>query len=168
MSNIIVNIIIIVASIIVIISLCIWMISNIKFVNINSKFSNLSSIVMIVILIIFLVGFPILFLRSTSFEKFDSNSTPYNGFLFQTGRSGIQPTGTITFKVPFQATPKIMTQIIGNDSSTTNVYSIQVFNVSNTGFNYAKNMMVNSTSGQLTMSKLIPSTVEPFDWIAFG
>jgi hypothetical protein len=126
---------------------------------------------MIVILIIFLVGFPILFLISSSFEKFDnsdSNSTPYNGFLFQTGRSGIQPTGTITFKVPFQSTPKIMTQIIGNDSSTTNVYSVQVFNVSQTGFNYAKNMMVNSTSGQLTMSKLTPSTVEPFDWIAFG
>lgn len=162
--------IIIITLIISVICIFIWIFTNIKFVHFNSKYSNISSIFIIIVLIIFLVFFPIILSNTIKFtEKFD-NPPINNGFNLQYGKSGIEPTGTITFKNSFQNTPKVFTQIIGNDSSTNNVYSVQVFNITNTGFNYSKNMMANSTSdgGKFTMAKLAPSTIEPFDWIAFG
>jgi hypothetical protein len=170
MLNAIFSSIIIITLIISVICIFIWIFTNIKFVHFNSKYSNISSIFIIIVLIIFLVFFPIILTNTVQIsEKFD-NPPINNGFNLQYGKSGIEPTGTITFKNSFQNTPKVFTQIIGNDSSTNNVYSVQVFNITNTGFNYSKNMMANSTSdgGKFTMAKLAPSTIEPFDWIAFG
>ena len=104
-----------------------------------------------------------------------SNPPPSNGSSMQSGKGGISSTGTITFNQPFQNTPIVMTQIIGNDNimgndnTKTNIYSIQIFNVSNRSFSYAKNMMSNSTSdsGNFTIAKMSPSEKEPFYWIAF-
>jgi hypothetical protein len=166
------NIILIVISVIAVISLFIWIFTSFKIfktTNNSKNSSNISSIFIIVIVLIFIILLPIILIKSNVFENYD-NSNTLQGHITQYGRSGIEPTGTITFQVPFQNTPKIFTQIIGNENTSTNVYSIQVFNVTNKGFNYSKNMINNSTSGsgQFTMPKLSPSTVEPFDWIAFG
>jgi uncharacterized Zn-finger protein len=96
------------------------------------------------------------------------------GLSFQSGISGINPTGTITFQKPFLEAPVVITQIIGSISTSQNVYSIQIFNVTNTGFNYSKNMVYNNVQKKdenLDNAYLIPtvdrSMTESFLWVAF-
>lgn len=105
----------------------------------------------------------------TSFSKnIESFSNINVGINFQTGTSGISATGTITFTTPFVNSPSIFTQIIGSTTSASNVYSVQILNVTNTGFDYVKNMVYNDTSTNYNITKVANSTLESFNWIAFG
>ena len=60
------------------------------------------------------------------------------GINIQSGTSTINPTGTIIFSKPYSKPPLVFAQIIGNTSSTNNIYSIQIFDITNTSFNYSK------------------------------
>ncbi len=130
-----------------------------------------------VIIILFIIIFPIVMYAKVkepfineSDNKNENDIDSYHGNSIEYGRSGIGQSGTIKFKVPFQRVPKVFTQIVGSNSSTNNIYSVQIFDITHTGFNYSKNMISNSTSnsGSFTMPTLSPSNVESFDWIAFG
>ena len=121
MVNIVAGVFLILLGIIVIISVFIWIVSNIKISMNSTKYNKISSIAMVVIVILFIIIFPILLKTSNIFENFDNgfpnnppkfpsnppNNTPTNppqsnNSSMQYGRSGNQPTGTITFKQPFQ------------------------------------------------------------------
>ena len=121
-------------------------------------------IIILIILILLIVNKYL-----TSFPKNIENFSNINvGINFQTGTSGISPTGTITFTTPFINPPSIFTQIIGSSTSASNAYSIQILNVKNTGFDYVKNMVYNDTSNNYNITKVGNSTLESFNWIAFG
>ena len=62
----------------------------------------------------------------------------------------------------------IFTQMVNNTNGTSNIYSVQVFNITLNSFDYAKNMVSNFTSENISMPKLDKSTIEPFNWIAIG
>ena len=103
-----------------------------------------------------------------SIENFIDSSDQNFGINFQTGLSSISPTGTIIFKTPFSKIPMIFTQMVNNTNGTSNIYSVQVFNITLNSFDYAKNMVSNFTSENISMPKLDKSTIEPFNWIAIG
>ena len=84
----------------------------------------------------------------------------------QTGVGPIATSGTIKFDNPFTNIPLIFTQIIGNTASSQDSFSVQIFNVSITGFDYTKQKIYNDSNGQFSVTKLVPSTVETFNWIA--
>jgi hypothetical protein len=102
-----------------------------------------------------------------------TNISSVFGMNFQIGKSGISSTGTIYFKTPFSRPPMILTQMIGDTSTINNIYSIQVFGITNTSFNYSKNKLYNyqvsdENLQNATLMSLEPSTAESFMWIAFG
>ena len=130
------------------------------------KYNYMNSILIIVILILLIIIFFFILNRRNSYEKF--TNSPNISLNIQNGYGPITPTGSITFPNSFTTPPLILTQVIGSTSSANNAYSIQVFNVTNTGFDYSKNLITNAVSGQFTVTKLGNSTLEPFYWIAFG
>ena len=167
--------------IIIAITFFIFIFSKFRF-HINSK-SKFGSIFIVIIVLSFIIILPIILINSNILENYDNSNTNPNpilnansnpnlnsisNFKIQQGTGNTDQTGTITFDVPFQNIPKVYTQIIGNQDSMNNVYSIQVFNITNNGFSYSKNMVVNKKTGQFTISTLNPSTTETFDWIAIG
>ena len=105
-------------------------------------------------------------------ENFD-NTQNFNSTIFQSGVSGVSPSGTITFNTPYKNTPQVFTQIIGNQNISSNVYSVIVFNVSNTGFSYIKNVSLNQ-SGQsnngnsYNVTRLQNDAFLTFNWISIG
>lgn len=105
-------------------------------------------------------------IKYSTIENFDNSN--FTGLNIQTGISSITPTGTINFTVPYQKTPMVFTQIIGTSNTSNNSYSVQIFNVTNKGFDYSKNKVINATSGKFIATKMGEATVEPFQWIAFG
>jgi hypothetical protein len=123
-----------------------------------------------------------LFLKKNVYESFADEEDKINlsnninlGLNFQSGISDINATGSIIFSKPFLNTPNVFTQIIGNTSSLDNVYSVQVFNVTNRGFNYSKNKAFNnvqSSSNSSSTAYIIPkidkASVESFMWLALG
>lgn len=123
-------------------------------------------ILLIIILILLVVILFLIFNKASYKENFDN--PPNMSLNIQNGYGPITPTGSITFLRPFDVAPLILTQIVGSSSSASNAFSIQVFNVTTTGFDYSKNLITNAQSGQFTVTKLGTSTVEPFYWIAFG
>jgi hypothetical protein len=62
----------------------------------------------------------------------------------------------------------IFTQIISSSSNVENAYSVQIFNVTNTSFDYAKNKVIVMKQGEYDITQLKKSDVESFTWIAFG
>jgi len=125
------------------------------------------SYMLIVIIIILIVFILFLVIKKNTYESFDG-SLNIIGMNIQMGVSGITPTGTINFTSPFKKPPMIFTQIISSPSAIENGYSVQIFNVKNTGFDYSKNTIVNMKQGEYDITQLKKSDVESFSWVAFG
>jgi len=131
---------------------------------------NILTIILILMIIILLYIYYYIYYNKYNIESFDN---AINGVSFQTGTSNITPTGTITFKTPFVKPPIIFTQIIGTSSTSTNAYSVQIFDVTATNFNYSKNKLYNDIiksedMQDANMLTLGTSALEPFTWIAIG
>lgn len=125
-----------------------------------------------IILVIMIILLLYIYYSKHYIESFD-NQTSTSGIGFQMGTSDITPTGTITFKTPFNTAPAIFTQIVGSSGTSTNAYSIQIFDVTTTNFNYSKNklsndIVTNENVQNANILTLNTSTVEPFTWIAIG
>jgi len=152
----------------------------------NSFKSNKFLIVILIIIAILLFINILLYIKKNIYESFTDSESEENddinnlsnninlGINFQSGISGINSTGTINFQKPFLKTPVIFTQIIGSSSTTLNVYSVQIFGVTTTGFNYSKNKAYNNIQQKsedsevaYVVTKIEPSTTEPFIWFAF-
>jgi hypothetical protein len=103
-----------------------------------------------------------------NFENFNNNI----GLIFESGTSGISQTGTINFKNPFVNIPLVFTQINGTTNSSSNLFSVNIFNITNNSFSYAKNQAYNlngvTEEASYSIPKIAPSTVETFNWIAIG
>ena len=128
---------------------------------------NIAIIIIIIFIVIIILSF--IYLRSNKIESF-SNSV--FGITFESGVSGISSTGTITFKTPFTNIPMIFTQINSSAETSKYVYSVNIFNISTTSFNYAKNKAYNATGvtdeHSFSVPKISESSVESFNWIAIG
>lgn len=129
--------------------------------NKNNTYILILFVIILLIIIIFL-------LLNKNKETFANSNIPNITLNIQNGLSPITPTGTIVFNIPFQTPPVIFTQIIGGTNSASNGYSVQVFNVSTTGFDYSKNKIINAQNGNYSITKLEQSTLEPFYWIAIN
>jgi len=149
----------------------------------NTIKNNRFLIIILIIIAILLFIYVYLYIRKKFYESFinseDESSNMINninlGINFQSGISTINPTGTIFFSKPYVKPPLVFTQIIGNTSTTNNIYSIQIFDVTNTSFNYSKNkayISVQSSNNSTNTAYLIPkieqSNIEQFIWFAFG
>jgi hypothetical protein len=108
-------------------------------------------------------------------ESFDNSSiSSFLGMTFETGTSPITPTGSISFTKEYTTIPIIFTQIItngGDDAS--NAFSIQVFNITQKGFDYSKNILKNnvihpSEGNDMVALNLTQDSLNSFQWIAFG
>ena len=126
---------------------------------------------LVIIILLFIIIVPTYIMNNTK-EKFD-NSQNYNGTIFQSGVGGIAASGNITFNTKYHNTPQVFTQIIGNANVSTNVYSIIVFNVTNSGFSYIKNVSSNqsgqsNTGDSFNITRLQNDGVLEFNWIAIG
>jgi len=155
----------------------------------NSFKSNTFLIVILVIIAILLFINIFLYVKKNIYESFTNSESEENDYInnlsnnisninlginFQSGISSINSTGTINFQKPFSKTPVVFTQIIGSASTISNVYSIQIFDVTTTGFNYSKNKAYNniqtkpdSSDLAYVIPKIEPSITEPFIWFAF-
>jgi hypothetical protein len=130
----------------------------------NSVPFNYILIVIIIILIVFIL---FIVIKKNTYESFEQSLNTI-GMNFQIGFSQISPTGTINFINPFKEPPMIFTQIISNPDGAENAYSVQIFNVKNTSFDYAKNKVTIMKNGEYDITQLKKSEVESFSWIAFG
>jgi hypothetical protein len=81
---------------------------------------------------------------------------------------GTPAKGSIVFPSPYTKIPMVFTQIIGGGASVDDSYSIQVYNVSLTGFDYKKNMITNLKIGSMTSPKLGDAVTEQFYWMAIS
>jgi len=121
-----------------------------------------------IIIIIFIILFWLYF-KIREEEHFNNNSI---GFTFETGISDISETGTVKFNTPFKNTPMVFTQINGTSETSTYLFSINVFNITTSGFNYAKNKGYNQNGVEeefsFSIPKISPSNVETFNWMAVG
>ena len=155
----------------------------------NSFKSNTFLIVILVIIAILLFINIFLYVKKNIYESFTNSESEENdytsnlsnnmsninlGINFQSGISDINSSGTINFQKPFLKTPIIFTQIIGSPSTTLNVYSVQIFGVTPTGFNYSKNKAYNNiqqksdnSDAAFVVPTIEPSTTESFIWFAF-
>lgn len=79
---------------------------------------------------------------------------------------GTPAKGSIVFPSPYKKSPMVFTQIIGGGESIDNMYSIQVYNVSLTGFDYKKNMVSNLKIGSMKSLQLGDAVTEQFYWMA--
>jgi len=140
----------------------------------NSKPSGtfiIATIFLVIIILLFIIIVPTYIMNNTK-ENFD-NSQNYNSTIFQSGVGGIAPSGNITFNTQYHSTPQVFTQIIGNANISINVYSIIVFNVTNTGFSYIKNVSLNqmgesNTGNSYNITRLQNDGTLQFNWIAIG
>ena len=99
------------------------------------------------------------------YENFDScNSSSLN---YQHGVSSTSPSGSIKFNKPFDKIPIILTQIKTDDKNIkNNAYSIQIFNVTNYGFDYNKKKIFNQNSDDINIVRLGDDSEQIFFWIA--
>ena len=133
--------------------------------NKNNTISfNYILIVIIIILILFIL---FVVIKKNTYESFEESLNTV-GMNFQMGMSSITPTGTINFITPFKKPPMIFTQIISSPDGVENAYSVQIFNVKNTSFDYAKSKVIIMKNGEYDITQLKKSEVESFSWIAFG
>jgi hypothetical protein len=94
----------------------------------------------------------------------DLSSISYNKVTVQ----GTPAKGSIVFPSPYIKKPIVFTQIIGGGASIDNLYSIQVYNVSLTGFDYKKNMVSNLKIGSMISAQLNDAATEQFYWMAIS
>jgi len=133
----------------------------------------ITTLFLVIIVLLFIIIIPTYVINNTK-ENFDNSQAQTSfGTIFQSGIGGISPSGNITFNTPYKNPPQVFTQIIGNQSNLINVYSIIVFNVTNTGFSYIKNMVAypsgTSTDGKTyDIAKLQNDNLLQFNWIAMG
>ena len=143
--------------------------------NINNNFLFLfiymgktDNIFILLILLVFVAIF---------YFSFNSYNKPIKSILesfsnmnidFQNGISSITPTGSIKFEKPFGSIPQIFTQIFGDSSISGNAYSVQVFNITTTGFDYSKKKIMNQPipGGSGSVVRFDDATTESFNWIA--
>lgn len=125
---------------------------------------NYMLIVIIIILIVFIL---FVVVKKNTYESFEESLNTV-GMNFQMGVSQVTATGTINFITPFKKPPMIFTQIKSSPDSAENAYSVQIFNVKNTSFDYSKNKVINMKNGEYDITQLKKSDVESFSWIAFG
>ena len=123
-------------------------------------------IITLTIIAILLIIYIFLYMKKYKTEHFDNKSLLEMSL--QTGMSGITSTGTIIFTTPFLKPPMIFTQIIGNTNTALNMYSVQIFNVTNTGFNYSKNEIAVDLTSEYDVVHVSKSSLESFNWVAFG
>ena len=92
------------------------------------------------------------------------------GLNFKFGISPISQTGSIKFTTPFKNTPLIQTQIMVEPSSSNNVYSVNIMNISKNGFDYVKQKVISTkkNNGEFTIIQIEPSCTEKFSWTAIG
>lgn len=108
------------------------------------------------------------YMNKRRYEHFDTIPEKENIPNIQTGLGPITQTGKITFPKPFTKTPSVFTQIIGTNQTINKAYSIQVFNITTTGFEYSKNELENKPAGEFVALTLGPSSTETFTWLAFA
>lgn len=122
----------------------------------------------ILFLVVLLLGFSIYhFYRQNKIESFDIMGA--SSIVFDNGMSDNSTSnGSIKFTKTFTKIPNIFSQIIGNDdNSQTDIYSVQILNVTITGFDYIKTKIYKKTNESKTvMMPSIESTLLPFNWIA--
>jgi hypothetical protein len=153
--------------------------------NKNNTFKNNTFLIVILVIIAILLFINIfLYFFKINYESFDNDISKSNqtntsnninlGINFQTGISNIDPIGSIIFETPFTKPPVVFTQIVGNTGSVSNIYSVQIFDVTNTGFNYSKNKVYNnvqtlpeSSDEAYIVPKIDKSLTETFLWMAF-
>ena len=92
---------------------------------------------------------------------------------YQNGTGDAKFNGTINFKTPFLSPPIVLTQIIGDNSTINNTYSIQVYDVTSNGFSYSKNkienyVLNNDNVDNANIIKMTNSTTELFYWVAIA
>ena len=139
----------------------------------NNKDKNYFLIIIIIIIIILLFCYLITKYYHYN-EKFENpSSVSFPRIEFQSGTSGISTTGTITFTNPFSKPPLIFTQVMPSMDGALNVYSVQIFNVTNKSFDYSKNKVTNilvnnENVNNMTAIKLNKAEIERFNWIAFA
>jgi hypothetical protein len=92
------------------------------------------------------------------------------GLNFKFGISPITQTGSIKFTTPFKKTPLIQTQIMVEPSSSNNVYSVNLMNITKNGFDYVKQKATSAkkNNGEFSIVKIEPSCTEKFSWSAIG
>lgn len=122
--------------------------------------------IIIIILIFFLIN---TYLRQEHFTNQLSETN--DNINYQVGNGIATATGTITFPTPFSEIPMVFTQIIGSADTPNNVYSIQVYNISTTGFDYAKSkvysqVLNNENVQNANVITLGTSSTELFMWFA--
>lgn len=122
-------------------------------------------IYLICVIILFFIVMPI-YIKFNVVDKFDNqNMTQLQydfGIITDTTNKG-----TIKFKTQFNEIPYVFTQIIGNNSSVSNGYSIQIMNVSLDGFDYSKDKIIDEESGSFSITKIVPDNNLLFQWSAF-
>lgn len=90
--------------------------------------------------------------------SFNGNSAVQ--FCSGTSAGGGSQSGNVSFPFTFNNTPIVVANI--NSSSTTQVFSVTIWNQSTTGFSYSKNYISSNAAGGGA------STGESFNWIALG
>jgi hypothetical protein len=137
--------------------------------NKNNTYSIIN--ILIIFIIIIFIFYYISYLSKLKYkESFDNNLS----FSYQSGKSGISQTGSIKFDKPFSNIPNVFTQIIGGQGDmSNNSYSVQVFNITPTGFDYSKNKVYDTpvqseNLKNMVVIKLQPDTTQSFMWTAFG
>lgn len=123
------------------------------------------------LIIIIIILLSILIFTKNRYESFENSGMSIFP-AFDMGESEKATTGKITFKKPFSKIPTIFTQIISKQNSELNIYSVQVYNITNNSFEYSKNKAYNNTVttdniNNLKFVKIDPCTEETFLWIAF-
>jgi hypothetical protein len=124
------------------------------------------------LIIIIIILLSILIFTKTKRESFENTGMSIFP-TFDMGESGKATTGKINFKKSFSKIPTVFTQIISKQNNNNlNVYSVQIYNINNNGFEYSKNKAYNNTINtdnikNMKFVKIDPSTEETFLWIAF-
>jgi hypothetical protein len=97
----------------------------------------------------------------------NNSSNNINNNNIQKGLSGISQSGYIQFQNPFQNIPYVFTQMIGNDKEQNNLNNVNVYNITQNGFGYSKNKLVEEKINDMTINVLNPSETDVFQWIAY-
>jgi hypothetical protein len=134
---------------------------KIKNLTINNK-KYIFLIIIIILLIILIIIIIIKITYKKNIESFIGQSNNY-----QLGVVSNDNAGFVKFNKAFENPPIVFTQVIGN-GKIDNSYSIQIFNVSEIGFQYIKNVFINEKADKFTILKMSLSNENGFNWIAYN
>lgn len=153
------------------------------------KMNNLLKTIFLIFVITTIIFIIFFYSKKDYNEHFDSEEIPISGKIsfqeipssinqnitkttYQTGVSDKSSSGTILFTKPFSSIPFVFTQINGNQSNDEIAYSISIYNITNSSFDYYKNKVINLTINDENITdnvvvNLEKSKEETFNWIAF-